>query len=71
MALKPKIFVVEDDPAVRNSLKDLLESSGLSTEIFCSGEEFLEAFAPPRRGCVILDLQLPGLSPDSPDGLPV
>ncbi len=62
MALEPTIFVVEDDPAVRDSLKALLESSGLTTEIFCSSEEFLRAFDPPRRGCVILDLELPGVS---------
>lgn len=47
MALEPTIFFVEDDPAVRDSLKALLESSGLTTETFGSSEEFLRAFAPP------------------------
>ncbi|GBF27998.1 transcriptional regulatory protein FixJ [bacterium MnTg02] len=56
------VFVVDDDEAVRDSLKVLLESSGLAVATFGSGQDFLDCLDQARSGCVILDVRMPGLS---------
>src|SRR5262249_51709059 len=56
------VFVVEDDPSMRNALKNLLRSVGLEAQLFASAKEFLEADRPDVPGCLILDVRLPGLS---------
>ncbi len=56
------VFIVEDDPAIREGLKDLLESAGLGTRHFSSAEEFLGAPTAGMRGCLVLDVRLPGMS---------
>lgn len=58
-ALKARIAVVDDDPLVRESLCDCVESAGYSVEGFASAEEFL-ASTEPNTACLILDIQLPG-----------
>ena len=58
----PFVFVVDDDASMRDSLRDLLGSAGLDVQTFASAKEFL---ASPRRdaaSCLVLDVQLPGLS---------
>ena len=54
----PTVFVVDDDDAVRSSLKELAESQGLRAETFADAEEFLARFDPSRPGCLILDVRL-------------
>lgn len=59
----PTAFVVDDDPAVRKGLGRLLKSAGYAVESFSSAREFLDLV--PREGvagCVVLDVQMPGLS---------
>lgn len=56
------VFVVDDDEAVRDSLKVLLESSGLDVATFGSGQDFLHCFDSARSGCLILDVRMPRLS---------
>jgi FixJ family two-component response regulator len=56
------VFVVEDDPSMRNALKNLLRSVGLEAQLFASAQEFLDADRPDRPSCLILDVRLPGLS---------
>ena len=60
----PTVYVVDDDPQVRESLKLLMRSVGLRTEVFGSAEDFLEAYeddsGPPR--CLVLDVRMPGMS---------
>jgi len=56
------VFVVDDDPAMRESLSWLLQSAGLSVETFESAEHFLNHCDPRRAGCLLLDLKLPGKS---------
>jgi FixJ family two-component response regulator len=59
----PLIAIVDDDSSVREGLQSLIRSAGLRAEIFGSAQEFLArraVDAPPS--CLILDLQLPGLS---------
>src|ERR1043166_7407886 len=58
----PLVFIVDDDVSMRESLQDLIGSAGLNVRAFGSAHEFL---AEPRRdapGCLVLDVQLPGLS---------
>jgi len=59
---EPTVFIVDDDPAVRDSLHLLLRSVGMAGETYCSGEEFLAAYDPNRPGCVLLDVRMPGMS---------
>ncbi len=56
------VFVVDDDEAVRDSLRMLLCSVGLEVETFGSAFQFLECFRPGRAGCVLLDIKMPGMS---------
>jgi DNA-binding NtrC family response regulator len=56
------IFVVDDDASIRESLKDLLGSAGLNVQTFSSAREFLESPRPDAMSCLVLDVQLPGLS---------
>jgi RNA polymerase sigma factor (sigma-70 family) len=56
------VFVVDDDPGVRNSIRFLLGTVGLVAETFPSGDEFLEAYDPARSGCLVLDVRMPGMS---------
>ena len=54
-----KIYVVDDDDAVRDSLDALLTASGLDVELFPSGDAFLEACDEIGGGCVLLDVRMP------------
>ena len=56
------VFVVDDDRAVRDSLALLVNSVGLEAETFASAQEFLDAYRPERRGCLITDIRMPGMS---------
>jgi len=57
-----RVFVVEDDPSMRNALKNLLRSVGLEAQLFASAQEFLEGGRPDMPSCLVLDVRLPGLS---------
>lgn len=56
------VFVVDDDPQVREALLLLMESVDLPVEVFESAEEFLSSYSPDRPGCLILDVRMPGMS---------
>lgn len=56
------VFIVDDDASVRDSLSLLLSLRGHVTATFASAEDFLAALRPDWRGCVVLDLRMPGLS---------
>ena len=58
----PVVFVVDDDPSVRSSLKFLLSSVGLQVESFDSAETFLQRKPPDAPSCLVLDVRLRGLS---------
>ena len=58
----PVVFVIDDDPSVRKSLSRLLRSVGHSVETFSSAEAFLGRKHFDGVGCIILDVQMPGLS---------
>jgi FixJ family two-component response regulator len=56
------VFVVDDDAAIRNSLRRLIMSVGFDVELFPSARAFLGARRPDAPGCLVLDVRLPGLS---------
>lgn len=56
------VFIVDDHGGLRKSLAFLVESAGFRAEVFASAEAFLEHDQPERPGCLILDLQMPGMS---------
>ena len=56
------MFVVDDDGAVREAMRDLLNEDGRTVEIYASSEAFLEAYRPGRVGCLLVDAQMPGMS---------
>jgi FixJ family two-component response regulator len=58
----PVVFVVDDDPSIREALTSLISSVGLSVETFESAREFLNGQRPDVLGCLVLDVRLPGLS---------
>ena len=58
----PIVFVVDDDPSVRSSLKFLLSTVGLQVESFASADAFLHKKPPDAPSCLVLDVRLPGLS---------
>jgi FixJ family two-component response regulator len=59
---KSIVFVVDDDPLVRDSVADLLGSAGFAAETFGSAMEFIRAKRPDVSACLILDVELPDLS---------
>jgi FixJ family two-component response regulator len=59
---KPTVFVVDDDPDVREALGTLLRSAGLESRQFASVPEFLQSQHPDGPTCLILDVRLPGPS---------
>jgi FixJ family two-component response regulator len=56
------VFVVDDDPLVRDSVADLLASAGFTVRTFGSATEFSQSKRPDISACLILDIELPGLS---------
>ena len=58
----PVVFVIDDDPSVRSSLKFLISTVGLQVESFDSADSFLHRKPPDVPCCLVLDVRLPGLS---------
>jgi len=56
------VFVIDDDMSIRESLSNLIRSTGRKVKTFASAQEFLAGPRPEMPGCLILDVQLPGLS---------
>jgi two-component system response regulator FixJ len=55
------VFVVDDDQAMRASLKWLIESVGMQVETYESAQAFLDDYYPGRAGCLLLDVRMPGM----------
>lgn len=56
------VFVVDDDPGIRDSLQWLIGSVGLPVELFGTADEFLRYYDGSRPGCLVLDIRLPDMS---------
>ncbi len=61
-ASEQTVFIVDDEGALRDSLRWLLESIQLRIETFESAEAFLASYTPNRPGCLVLDVRMPGMS---------
>jgi two-component system, LuxR family, response regulator FixJ len=57
----PTVFVVDDDAPVRDSLSLLISLKGLRAAVFASADDFLKVYDPEWRGCLLTDLQMPGI----------
>lgn len=60
--LEPAVHVVDDDAGVRDAVRLLLRSVGLTSHGYASALDFLEHFDPELPGCLVLDLRMPGMS---------
>jgi two-component system response regulator FixJ len=62
MSHSATVFIIDDDPAVRDAVGLLLRASGLQVETFASAADFLNANVVRRPGCIVLDVRMPGMS---------
>lgn len=60
--VKPTVFVIDDDPAMRKSLTWLIESVNLAVETYESASAYVGKHDPDRPGCILLDVRMPGMS---------
>ncbi|HET9982684.1 MAG TPA: response regulator [Longimicrobiales bacterium] len=60
-AMRPEVFIVDDDDSVRAAVARLLTSAGHAVRTFGSAEEFLSSECAQGRGCLVLDIRLPEL----------
>lgn len=58
----PVIAVVDDDPAIREAMDDLIMSFGYECRLFVSAEQFLESKQQADIDCIVVDVKMPGLS---------
>ena len=58
----PTVFIVDDDPAVRDAISLLLRADELAVATFPNAAAFLESAAVQRPGCLVLDVRMPGMS---------
>jgi two-component system response regulator TtrR len=58
----PVVWVVDDDPAVREYLQWLIESVGLRVSLHADANQFLDAYDPDQPGCLLCDVRMPGPS---------
>jgi FixJ family two-component response regulator len=61
-SLKPRVFVIDDEPSVGKSLERLLRAGGMAVSCCESAHEYLAQYDPELPGCLVLDLSMPGLS---------
>lgn len=62
VALEPKVYIVDDDEAVRESLALLLESMDQNCQSFNSAIDFLDTYSADMTGCLVLDIRMPGMN---------
>lgn len=62
MSPEPTVWVVDDDAALRNALRFLVESIGLPVRTCGTSEELLDAYDPALPGCMVVDVRMPGMS---------
>src|ERR1700724_25664 len=56
------VFLIDDDPGVRDSLALLLSLKGIRTQLFATAESFIETYRPEWTGCVLADLCMRGMT---------
>jgi len=60
--MEPTVYIVDDDPDMRDSLRWLMSTVGLAVETFGSADQFLREFDPRGPGCLVFDVRMPGTS---------
>jgi Response regulator len=58
----PVVFVIDDHPGMRKSLRYLIETAGHHVETYATAREFLDRYDPAQRGCLVLDMRMPGMT---------
>jgi len=58
----PTVYVIDDDHAIRESLRFLIESINLPVRTFSTAQEFLDQYESNTTGCILLDVRMPGIS---------
>ena len=56
------VYVIDDDDAMRQGLQFLLKTAGMTVKGYATAEEFLAVCDPTMRGCILLDVRMPGMS---------
>ena len=62
MQKQPLISIVDDDESVREATKGLIRAAGFRAETFVSAQDFLKSDGARRASCLILDMQMPGMT---------
>ncbi len=62
MNAQPCVYIVDDDDAVRKGLSLVIENAGFTCHAFESAEDYLQCVSPENSGCLLLDVNLPGLN---------
>lgn len=60
--IRETVFIVDDDPSIREGVMNLLESVGIAAQSFATAEAFAKEWNPASAGCLLLDARLPGIS---------
>lgn len=60
--MTPTVFVVDDDSALRDALRELLGTANLKVEAYADGSTFLASIGAERAGCIVLDMAMPGMT---------
>jgi two-component system response regulator DctR len=58
----PAVFIVDDDEAIRDSLRWMLKSRGMASRSWESAEAFLSSYDAAMHGCLVLDIRMEGMS---------
>ena len=56
------VFIIDDDAAVCHSLMLMIEQEGISVQVFDSAEAFLKQYDPDSKGCIVADINMPGMN---------
>jgi FixJ family two-component response regulator len=56
------VYLIEDDESVRKALQRLFRSAGLDVRVFAGAEEFMQSGDLSQGGCIVVDIQMPGLT---------
>ncbi|MHC4697717.1 MAG: response regulator transcription factor, partial [Planctomycetota bacterium] len=62
MSTEETVYIVDDNTDFRESLRALMESAGLTTETYAGAQDFLDGYNATRPGCMVLDIQMPGMN---------
>ena len=60
--IDPIVFVIDDDPSIREAITNLIRSVGMSVQAFGSAKDFMASSRPNAPACLVLDVRMPGLS---------